>query len=152
MKATQKLEIFIEYLKSFAVATEDAGITNYGISLNSSKQKTVRKNGRFFKQDRYFTFTFDFTEYERGNSIYLKLQKQLAANEKMEKAEAFKSFKNFSDLKEENAIKIFECLEKYLFIKGTYKEDFENFLNKKELYLKLDNLIETKPKNKIVKI
>lgn len=158
MTPQEKLETFIEYFKTFANICKADNIITYTFSINSKKNKTVRKNGKFFKQDRYFTFGFNFSEYElenikRGKSIFLELIKQLTVNEKIEKRNAYKSFGNFSDLTEENIIKIFQCLDKYLFIKGSYKEDFEEYLNKKELIIKLNNKLEIKEtKTKIVKI
>ena len=146
MTPSQKLESFIEFLKTFAQPNKEQDIISYGLCVNSSKQKLVRKNGRFFKQERYFTFKFDFSEYDFSNSksVFLEVKKFLAANEKVSKASAFKSFKTYNQISDYNINKIFECLDKYFFIKGTYKEDFEKFLNKKELYLKLDAELETK--------
>lgn len=155
MTPSQKLESFIEFLKTFAQPNKEQDIISYGLCVNSSKQKLVRKNGRFFKQERYFTFTFDFSEYDFSNSksVFLEVKKFSSANEKVSKASAFKSFKTYNQLSDYNINKIFECLDKYFFIKGTYKEDFEKFLNKKELYLKLDATLETKGKTeKKVKI
>lgn len=148
MTPSQKLESFIEFFKTFAYKTEEQDIVSYSFNVNSKKQKLVRKNGRFFKEYRYFIFQFDFSEYDFSNSksVFLEVKKFLAANEKVSKASAFKSFKTYNQISDYNINKIFECLDKYFFIKGTYKEDFEKFLNKKELYLKLEAGLETKGK------